>query len=376
MATYNVTSYGATGNGTTDDTAAIVAAVNAANTAGLGTVYLPAGTYLISWAGSGQPTTGNMFHVGQHTVVTGASQGTTTILMAPSQGNYNRIFTCWNGDSTITFQNFTFDQNGPNTGGTPSGANGVRQIITFINNLNSLVTGCRFTNVVCDQAVAIYGDSGSVTVQNNIFDNVGLNTTLQSAWYDHSTVYSDSGNTVVTGNTFTGRLVGGTTIGASGATTAIEIHGFNQTTTHNTVSYYQTGCNVGTSNSGYSNYNQLYQWNTFNSVGGMFVLYIGGNPLTGSQILNNTATIDVLDYSNSNAGRGGIYSPSTAAGGTTGDLVISNNSISFINYSGASGFTIPYDGFGIAIQTGTSDVYTNLVIDNNTISNCLVREYF
>jgi hypothetical protein len=47
---YNVRSlvYGATGNGSTDDTAAIQAALTAAISAGGGTVYLPAGTYKVS----------------------------------------------------------------------------------------------------------------------------------------------------------------------------------------------------------------------------------------------------------------------------------------------------------------------------------------
>jgi hypothetical protein len=44
----NVKDYGATGDGTTDDGAAIQAAINAANAAGGGTVFVPAGTYLCS----------------------------------------------------------------------------------------------------------------------------------------------------------------------------------------------------------------------------------------------------------------------------------------------------------------------------------------
>ena len=44
---YNVRDYGATGDGVTDDAAAIQAALNAANTAGGGVVYVPAGTYLV-----------------------------------------------------------------------------------------------------------------------------------------------------------------------------------------------------------------------------------------------------------------------------------------------------------------------------------------
>lgn len=45
-AAFNVLDYGATGDGSTDDTAAILAAITAANTAGGGTVYFPAGTYI------------------------------------------------------------------------------------------------------------------------------------------------------------------------------------------------------------------------------------------------------------------------------------------------------------------------------------------
>ena len=46
--TYNVKAYGATGNGTTDDTTAIQNAINAAEAAGGGQVYFPPGTYLIN----------------------------------------------------------------------------------------------------------------------------------------------------------------------------------------------------------------------------------------------------------------------------------------------------------------------------------------
>lgn len=47
-ATYNVRDYGATGSGTTNDTAAIQASIDAAAKSGGGTVYFPSGSYLVT----------------------------------------------------------------------------------------------------------------------------------------------------------------------------------------------------------------------------------------------------------------------------------------------------------------------------------------
>lgn len=49
---FDVTEYGAVGDGITDDRLAIQAAIEAANAAGGGTVYVPAGTYIVSENGS------------------------------------------------------------------------------------------------------------------------------------------------------------------------------------------------------------------------------------------------------------------------------------------------------------------------------------
>lgn len=67
---FNVKAHGATGNGSTDDTTAINAAIALANTSG-GTVYFPKGTYVISGTGLTPIQTG--------VVIRGASKGSTTI---------------------------------------------------------------------------------------------------------------------------------------------------------------------------------------------------------------------------------------------------------------------------------------------------------
>jgi parallel beta-helix repeat protein len=56
MALFNVKDFGATGDGVTDDTAAITAAVEAARAAGGGDVYVPTGTYIVS--GHNEPSDG------------------------------------------------------------------------------------------------------------------------------------------------------------------------------------------------------------------------------------------------------------------------------------------------------------------------------
>jgi polygalacturonase len=72
---YNVKAYGATGNGTTDDTSAIQAAITAA--AAGGTVFFPKGTYKIS----------SSLTLGSNVTLLGASAQTTIISQATANTN-------------------------------------------------------------------------------------------------------------------------------------------------------------------------------------------------------------------------------------------------------------------------------------------------
>ena len=76
---YNVKAWGATGNGTTDDTVAIQAALSAAGTAGGGIVLLPPGTYLVS----------QQLVLQNNVALRGSGTGCTTVTVAPaSYGNF------------------------------------------------------------------------------------------------------------------------------------------------------------------------------------------------------------------------------------------------------------------------------------------------
>jgi len=362
-------------SGVKDSSAAIQNCINAVHAAGGGTVSFPAGTYKISFAGAGEATSGSMFTVPSNITFAGAGQSTTKLLMAPNQGNYRYIFDCQvDRASNVTFQDLTIDQNGLNAGGNLPSASNMRTVIIFTNGTGDIVQRCHFTNLVGVWAIADFGTTGSVTIENSTFDNVGLNTTSTADIYDSSTIYTDAANVTITGNTFAGRLVNGTTVGAMGAITALEIHGYDQTITNNTISSYNCGVNVASSNAGFSNANQFYQNNTFTNVGTAFALWPSGT-LTNCSILNNNITIGVLGYQNYfKAGWNemcGIYEHPEGIGPTSG-LKISGNTITFINSSTASPASSPDFYNGIAMDTGgSSAVNTNLTITNNHVNNPL-----
>lgn len=84
--THNVKSYGAVGDGTTDDYAAIMSALNAAHADGGGTVYFPPGNYLVS-AGIGK-TTGEFANI----AVVCDSQASARIT---ASGNFAPLIGAW-----------------------------------------------------------------------------------------------------------------------------------------------------------------------------------------------------------------------------------------------------------------------------------------
>ncbi len=73
---YNAkTTYGATGNGTTNDAPAIQAAINAASNAGGGTVYIPSGTYRLDFYSGGNSTNHGILWLPSKVVLIGDGPG-------------------------------------------------------------------------------------------------------------------------------------------------------------------------------------------------------------------------------------------------------------------------------------------------------------
>jgi len=78
--TFNVKDYGATGDGTTDDTTAFQSALTAASVSG-GVVYLPAGDYAVDTASLGALASDAIAIAGDNVTIRGAGAGQTTIQM-------------------------------------------------------------------------------------------------------------------------------------------------------------------------------------------------------------------------------------------------------------------------------------------------------
>ena len=112
---FNVKNFGATGNGTTDDTAAIQATINACIAAGGGIIFCPAGTYLIS----STLTFVGGFQANLSFVFMGAGGYATTILQSNLSANVFASAPYPSGSSLTgcAFRDFGVDFTGTPTGG-------------------------------------------------------------------------------------------------------------------------------------------------------------------------------------------------------------------------------------------------------------------
>ena len=153
----NVKEFGATGNGVTDDTAAIQTAVNAS--AGK-TLLFPQGVYIV--------TTVNII---SNISITGAGTDLSIIKRKSSSPGTGSIFAC-DGKYDITINDITFDGNKANQ---TNGSNSV----TFFNCYSWEVTGCRFIN-----AKANSGYGAGVAAVNGQNDTLIYRSKIQDCFFD------------------------------------------------------------------------------------------------------------------------------------------------------------------------------------------------
>ncbi|MFC0665602.1 glycosyl hydrolase family 28-related protein [Azotobacter chroococcum] len=118
---FNVKDFGAKGDGRTDDTDAIQAAIDAAYKAGGGSVYLPAGEYRVS---GGDKSSDGALMIKNNVYMAGAGMGETVIRLVDGWGrNVTGMIRSANGEQTHDYgiSDLTLDGNRDNTSGRVDG---------------------------------------------------------------------------------------------------------------------------------------------------------------------------------------------------------------------------------------------------------------
>lgn len=167
--TVNVRDFGAVGDGVTDDTAAIQAAVDAVIAEGGGTVNFPTGTFIVTSVDV------------QHGIILQGS-GATTIKRPANTPNWTRTFTTQNNlwsqsydSQPLMFKDLYFDGNRDNQGAYSAYQLEQAHLIfvvgdaNFAGRLRVVVEGCTFVNCVAD-AISVYVNV-DIAVDDCFFSN-------------------------------------------------------------------------------------------------------------------------------------------------------------------------------------------------------------
>lgn len=305
----DVKDFGAVGDGATDDTAAIQAALTAANTAGGATVFFPVGTYKISIS------SGNALTLpGKGITLQGVSKEKSVIKLANSQGDYVSMLTNGSNDiSGLIIRDLTFNQNASgnvivSTTNLLSGQ--PRYILRCFLGSDILIENCRFTDADNVNTLSFNAASGvaRITLRGNVFDDHGNH----SPQHDHSTLYFNADNVRVQNNFFAGTGIS--------ATTAIETHGTNQVVTGNIIKNFFAGMNI-TGVSEYLSRGVVCSDNVMTGMGigvHLWALTSGANTTVGLEdvvVQGNVITID-MDYWASITGykAGVLFEPGSTLG--------------------------------------------------------------
>jgi hypothetical protein len=236
---YNVQGYGAKGDGVSDDTAAVQAAINAANTAGGGIVFFPPGTYLC-----GRLTMYSKI------ILMGTGKALSIIKM--KSGTNADFLTTSSSLSNFGFRDLTFDGNNANN---TSGAGLV------LSGTDISVFNCEIANF---PAYGIYGVSGNrlyikncyihnnknvgvlIGVAGNTFSEIDIEGCNITSNDSHGILIGNGSTAIATRVTIDSNIVtlnGANTAGAGGGGIWVWTGGSNVAITNNVV-YSNNGDNI------------------------------------------------------------------------------------------------------------------------------------
>ncbi len=353
----NVKQYGAAGNGTTDDTAAVQAAIDAVPASG-GTVFFPPGTYIVA----PKKTVGIVIKSNLRL----AGAGKESVLKIKDHlGDWQRLLSprdLTGNVETFAVEDLTFDANIQNNPESLINEKKVLTYQTFIHitsGRNLTVRRCRFAPYSGVWAVSFVGQTiDNCAVADSYFQFVMRDANPD---YDNSAVYIEGSHYVFSGNTFES-----VPIPKRGARACMEAHGGPAEVFANTATGYQTILNIVGS---YYPGGSPGDVNCHDNICTDALLGIMLWPTLPSNLKNVTVTNNTINIAQTKHGTvdtAGIYILfSEEAKGLAGNITIAKNTIRFQDEGAGRSGDFYYNSSGIGLHNlgGVSGV----VIDGNSI---------
>jgi hypothetical protein len=359
--TYDVTRYGATGDGVTDDTAAIQAAAAAIPASG-GTLYFPAGTYVVS-------PTRQMGIAARSNMRVAGVKGKSILKIRDHNGDWGALFVQADGRvdvRNVTFEDLAFDANilnNPESKVVNGDAETYQTFIYFTAAQNVRVRRCSFDPYAGVWAVSLNGKTISDCSVTDCYFRFVMRD--ENPDYDNSGIYIDGTNYAISGNYF--ETVPKPYHEARGA---IEAHGGPAQVFDNTMVGYQTLANiVGSHFPGNNSSNIVCRNNTAKDALIAIMLWpTEANVLSNVTVSDNQLQMSQLKHGTADIGGVSVVF-SYEATGRAANITIKNNHISFQDEGAGRPGNFYYDTGGILLHNlGGTD---GAVIEGNTIERAL-----
>lgn len=355
---FDVRQYGAKGDGVTDDTAAIQAALDAAKAAGGGTVYVRPGTYMVA-------ATATRISIGSNTTLMGAGNSS-IIRVRNNNGDYEDLFRPIGFVEHVTIQDLRIDQNPDgNPGNTiASGAFGRSEAVFGFASYDDVhISRVTFSPSIGVHAIAMSGVTGRASITDCTFDFVRP---PSNPLYDSSVIYVESSGLVLRDNTFRSAVLPN----SRGGVCAIEVHGGPSVISGNTVDGFRIGMNLTPPDHGdltRTSYMTVTQNTLTRVLQGMLIWSSTNKSLRGITVSDNLIAVAQVDHALGTWSTGITLNHLSLLAGDNRDIIITSNQIRF--QDDPTGMKLDDDSRFAAIGIGPQGSVSNVLVANNVVIN-------